>query len=53
MFYLLLGLAWLVIALTPALVASRQPVKSKGNYSKFTSNDLMQPQPALSRSRRR
>jgi len=50
---LLLGLAWLVIVLAPALLASRQPVQSKNGYSDFTADDLMQPQPASRRSRKR
>jgi hypothetical protein len=49
---LLLGIAWLVIVLTPALLASLQPVVSD-RYVDFTADDLTKPQPALSRSRKR
>lgn len=53
MIYLLLGLAWLVIVLAPAFLASRQPVESKDGYSEFTADDLMQPQPVSIRAKKR
>ena len=49
---LLLGLAWLVIVLTPALLASCQPVTSDRNVE-FTSDDLAPPQSASRRLRKR
>ena len=49
---LLLGLAWLAIVLAPSLLASRQPVVSD-RYVEFTADDLMQPQSASLRSRKR
>ncbi len=49
---LLLGLAWLVIVLTPALLASCQPVISD-RYVEFTADDLVQSKPASRRSRKR
>jgi len=42
---ILLGLAWLVIVLTPAVLASCQPVVSD-RYVDFTADDLMESQPA-------
>jgi len=50
---LLLGLAWLVIMLTPALAASCQPVVSDNGYVDPAQQNSMQLQPALVRSKRR
>jgi len=49
---LLLGLAWLVIVLTPALLASIQPIVSD-RYVKFTADDLIQSQQDSRRSKKK
>jgi hypothetical protein len=43
----LLVLAWLVIVLAPALLASSQNIGSSRHYIDFTAEDLTQPQTAL------
>jgi hypothetical protein len=50
---LLLGLAWVVIVLTPALLASCQPVVANDGYLNVNSEGSMQPQPASSHTRKR
>jgi hypothetical protein len=53
MFDLLLGLAWLVIVLAPALLASSQSVGSSRHSIEFTADDLTKPQTALIPLRKR
>jgi len=48
---LLLALAWLVIVLTPAFLASCQPVVSDDGYADFTADDLTHPKQAKTRAR--
>jgi hypothetical protein len=43
---LLLALAWLVVVLSPAILASCQPVVSDDGYTDFTADDLAHPQKA-------
>jgi hypothetical protein len=50
---LLLALAWLVIVLTPAMLASCQPVVSDDGYADFTADDLTHPKQASNRARKR
>ena len=50
---LLLGLAWFLMMLTPALAASSQPVVSDSGYIDPAEQNSMQLQPALVRSKRR
>jgi hypothetical protein len=47
----LLALAWLVIVLTPAVLAACQPVVSDDGYNHFKPDDLMLPQPVPARAR--
>jgi hypothetical protein len=49
----LLVLAWLVIVLAPALLASSQSVGSSRHYIDFTADDLTPPRPVLVRSRKK
>lgn len=49
---ILLGLAWLVIVIAPALLASSQPVGSSRHYIDFTADDLTKPKSVLIRSRK-